>query len=237
MNRTGKSFKETKTHKKNKKNIARSWQRYFSQNESVFNITFNNAKCVKLHSVLCVATGSNERVIIVRPRWKQLRARQSAVMKKRIFLSALTNRSADAIGVLIPKCLLQPPRYLWVREGSEENFDSLLVVSYESNFLPCLWLSKSSMKSAPLALQRGANEANGRISDAWYCKIRLNYVTFTPSYSHPFNILVPCRYWLISPLSTRHWQSQTSSAISLLRVLILSLWSNSFSFHPWMLQH
>lgn len=84
---------------------------FFTQRTSV-NITFNNAKCVKLHIVLCLATGSNERVIIVRPQWKQLRALQSAVMKKRIFLSALTNRSADAIGALIPKHLSQPARYL-----------------------------------------------------------------------------------------------------------------------------
>lgn len=97
--------------------------------------------------------------------------------------------------------------------------------------------SKSSMKSAPLAQQREANEANGRILDAWYWKIRLNYVTFTPSYSHPLNILVPCRHWLISPLSTRHWQSQTSTAISLLHALIRSLWSTSFTFHPWMFRH
>lgn len=120
---------------------------------------------------------------------------------KTIFLSALTNRSADAISALIPKPsfteISLSRRRIWGKRWQ----------------LPChqLWaslpapelkpFSKSSMKSAPLALQRGANEANGRILDAWYCKIRLNYVTFTPSYPHPFNILVPLTHLSIVYMS------------------------------------
>lgn len=161
---------------------------------------------------------------------------------KSIFLSALTNRSADAFSALIRKRSFTS----WEISLSQKKIWGKLWQ------LTChqlwVWLpapspaepkpfSKSSMKSAPLALQRGVNEANGRISDAWSCKIRLNYITFTPSYSHPFNILVPCRYWLSSPLSTCHWQSQTSSAISRLLILIPPLLSTSFSFHPWTLRH
>lgn len=54
---------------------------FFTKQTSVL---FNNARVRKItNTVLCLATGSNGRVIIVRPRRKQLRALQSAVMKKK----------------------------------------------------------------------------------------------------------------------------------------------------------
>lgn len=90
-----------------------------------------------------------------------------------ISLSALTNGSEDPISELIPWMAFYSLRDIFESEMDLRKTLTaymspavkLTSCSLQASQAEPKPFSKSSMKSAPLAQQRGANEANGRITD------------------------------------------------------------------------